>query len=158
VSTAIITANLPLTWTLLQRIFGLSSFYSSKYGKSSGQRTGDVTGGAGNRFRSAYGNLTSRTREEREARKPDPYHIDISPTSSQEQINGGIPLKIWQQHEVRVTTQDLGSGGGASSPTAHHGTETAIFTVNNSPPSSLNGDSSVKETEMGVVTKVSRGL
>ncbi|KAF2014103.1 hypothetical protein BU24DRAFT_370800 [Aaosphaeria arxii CBS 175.79] len=109
VSTAIISANLPLTWTLLQKIFGVSNFYS-RYGKSSQQRTGEPAGP--NRFRSAYGNLTSATREEHKQKKPDPHAIDISPSESQEEINHTaheIPLQIWQQRAVHITTEEVDS-------------------------------------------------
>ncbi|KPM34772.1 hypothetical protein AK830_g11802 [Neonectria ditissima] len=120
VSTAIITANLPFTWTLLQRMFRIGSFHA-KYGKSSGQRTGD----APTRLRSAYGNLGSRTREERRTRlgtvhDPD----DLSPSESQEQINAGysIPLKIYQKNEVHVTSEEVGSKDGRID--AKHGLST----------------------------------
>ncbi|CAG9974754.1 unnamed protein product [Clonostachys byssicola] len=159
VSTAIITANLPLTWTLLQRIFGLSAFYNSRYGKSSNPRTADAT--TGGRFRSAYGNLSSRVRDERTPKRPDPNEIEISPSSSQEQINGeyGLPLKIWQQREVRITTEEVTTQHGRA--LSHDSTpgvvEPVSYTVNNSPPGSIHGDKSV-DAEMGVVTKVSHGV
>ncbi|KAI9904720.1 hypothetical protein N3K66_001249 [Trichothecium roseum] len=86
-STAIIAANLPLTWTLLQRLFRMKSFrewtsYSSRDRPS--------------RFRStAYG----RGRSLRDGNT-------LERGSSQERINGSpeIPLKIYQKREVEITT------------------------------------------------------
>ncbi|PVI06082.1 hypothetical protein DM02DRAFT_724511 [Periconia macrospinosa] len=111
VSTAIITANLPLTWTLLQRIFGANSFLSRN--KSSGAQTG-VTGDAArrSRFRSTYGNLASATKT-KETKPKDPHPIDISPSESQEQITTpepGIRMEIWQHHEVYVTSEGPNEG------------------------------------------------
>ncbi|KAF1999815.1 hypothetical protein P154DRAFT_523118 [Amniculicola lignicola CBS 123094] len=113
VSTAIITTNLPLTWTLLQRIFGMGSFLS-RHGRSS-ERSG--TGPPSkNRLRSTYGNLSSAAREDSKPKKHDPYAINVSPSESQEKINGDsdIRLKIWQQHRVEVTTEELDSKDGDS--------------------------------------------
>ncbi|KAI9163919.1 hypothetical protein HJFPF1_05551 [Paramyrothecium foliicola] len=158
VSTAIITANLPLTWTLWQAIFGIGAFYSSKYGKSSNPRTGEATGGS--RFRSTYGNLTSR--DERTRRRADPYEIDVSPSESQEQINGqtGVPLKIWQHSEVLVTAEQVHAKDSASDgSTSPQQTPTRQNTVSrpgyHSPTGSIHGDASAKDAEMGIVTKVS---
>ncbi|KAK7419755.1 hypothetical protein QQX98_003127 [Neonectria punicea] len=152
VSTAIITANLPFTWTLLQRMFRIGSFHA-KYGKSSGQRTGD----APTRLRSAYGNLGSRTREERRTRlgtvhDPD----DLSPSESQEQINAGygIPLKIYQKNEVHITSEEVGSKDGRTSPQGQNGLNGAVYSVNDSPTGSLHGGKSNNDAELGVVTKV----
>lgn len=90
-STAIIVANLPLTWTILRRIFGLRSFN----GKSSNQHTTDPN----SRFRSLYSrNQVSVVRGD------DPA---LEPSTSEEQINKGygIPLKIYQRHEVEITSE-----------------------------------------------------
>lgn len=151
VSTAIITANLPLTWTFMQRVFRLGSFHA-KYGKSSGQRTGEAT----NRLRSAYGNLSSRTREEPAARTRTGLNdIDISPSESQEQINGGysIPLKIYQKNEVHITSEQIDVKDGRTSPN-HTGTNGVTFTRDDVSTSSENGDKSTGDPELGVVTKV----
>ncbi|KAH7024422.1 uncharacterized protein B0I36DRAFT_331372 [Microdochium trichocladiopsis] len=108
VSTAIIAANLPMTWTLLQRLFRIGSF-NGVYGKSSGPRTGGtgaggVGGGAGgttrggaggSRFRSAYGNLSSQGgrdhyEDERTLKKKSStlHELDdISPADSLERVN-----------------------------------------------------------------------
>jgi hypothetical protein len=160
VSTAIITANLPLTWTLLQCIFGIGAFYSSKYGKSSNMRTGENTGGNG--FRSAYGNLTSR--DQRSKRRPDPYEIDVSPSESQEQITNDVPLKIWQTQEmhVQVTSQAVdanGDGSGRASPMGSlDGRENGVRSGHRSPIGSISGDGSTRDVEMGIITKVSAGM
>ncbi|KFA52603.1 hypothetical protein S40293_07221 [Stachybotrys chartarum IBT 40293] len=160
VSTAIITANLPLTWTLLQSLFGLSSFYSSKFGKSSGQQTSQTQGG--NRFRSAYGNLASGTREARPKKETDPYHIDVSPSESQEQINTeeintGIPLKIWQHHEIHVTEEEVGENE-RDNPLKRLNGPAGPFHRGPSPTGSLAGDKSLGDVEMGSVTKVTGGI
>ncbi|KXJ89029.1 hypothetical protein Micbo1qcDRAFT_165800 [Microdochium bolleyi] len=111
VSTAIITANLPMTWTLLQRCFRIGSF-NGIYGKSSGPHTGGGTGAMGgtNRFRSAYGNLSSRHRDERVPNKKGTVHDlnDISPSESQEGITGtnNIPLHIYQKKDIVVVTEE----------------------------------------------------
>ena len=64
----------------------------------------------GSKFRSTYGNLTSRTRDTQDKKPKDPHPIDISPSESQERINEefGIPLKIWQHQEVQVTSEEVG--------------------------------------------------
>ncbi|KAJ4296797.1 hypothetical protein N0V90_006845 [Kalmusia sp. IMI 367209] len=153
VSTAIITANLPLTWTLLQRIFGMSNFYSRS--RSSNARTGEATGQA--RFRSTYGNLTSRTRDTKEKKPRDPHAIDISPSESQEQINGeyGFQLKIWQHQEVQVTSEEIVANDHSSiSDKSDKSAPGGVTFV--SPTGSDNGDHSTRNGEMGIVTKVTR--
>ncbi|KAL1607735.1 hypothetical protein SLS60_002671 [Paraconiothyrium brasiliense] len=152
VSTAIIAANLPLTWTLLQRIFGMSNFYSRN--KSSDPRSGRATGQS--KFRSTYGNLTSRTRDTNDRKPKDPHPIDISPSESQEQINGeyDIPLKIWQQQEVRITSEEVDPNDHSSlsdkSEKSIPGAATFV-----SPTGSDNGDSINRNAEMGITTNVS---
>ncbi|KAH7249559.1 hypothetical protein FSOLCH5_015105 [Fusarium solani] len=156
VSTAIITANLPLTWTLLQRVFRLGSF-AARYGKSSGQRTGEAT----SRFRSNYGNLTSVTREERRTRLGTSHEPGLSISESQEQINSGdsIPLKIYQKNEVTVTTNELETGRRVSSPTeTQAGLDRAAFGEEHGQASSTNGDKPASEIELGVVTKAYHGV
>lgn len=156
VSTAIITANLPLTWTLLQRVFRLGSF-AARYGKSSGQRTGEAT----SRFRSNYGNLTSVTREERRTRLGTSHEPGLSISESQEQINSGdsIPLKIYQKNEVIVTTDELETGRRVSSPTeTQAGLDRATFGEEHGQASSTNGDKPASEIELGVVTKAYHGV
>ncbi|QGI67476.1 hypothetical protein CEK27_011447 [Fusarium fujikuroi] len=118
VSTAVIAANLPLTWTLLQRVFRLGSFHA-KYGKSSNQRTGEGT----SRFRSAYGNLSSMDRRPKKTTFVEP---GMSFSESQEEINGkDIPLKIYQKNEVivNVTTEEASSDKRSPSPPGHTGLE-----------------------------------
>ncbi|RSL91341.1 hypothetical protein CEP51_000311 [Fusarium floridanum] len=156
VSTAIITANLPLTWTLLQRVFRLGS-WASRYGKSSGQRTGEAT----SRFRSTYGNLTSVTREERRTRVGTTHEPGLSISESQEQINSGdsIPLKIYQKNEVIVTTNEVETGRRVSSPTeTQAGLDRAAFGEEHGQASSTNGDKPASEIELGVVTKAYHGV
>ncbi|KAI0018169.1 hypothetical protein F4780DRAFT_536174 [Xylariomycetidae sp. FL0641] len=92
-STAIITSNLPFTWTLLQRIFKLRSFNA----KSSNERTSENP----SRFRSTgYGNHRTLVERGDEAA--------FSPSESQEEINktynNNIPLKIYKQQEIVITS------------------------------------------------------
>ncbi|CAJ2509533.1 Uu.00g145590.m01.CDS01 [Anthostomella pinea] len=105
-STALITANLPFTWTLLQRVFNLKSFN----GKSSNQRTGDPPSG----FRSGYGNHNTTV-----GRGED---MEFSRTDSQEHINRtferDVPLKIYKQQEVHVTRTDGDQESSRSSATS----------------------------------------
>lgn len=153
VSTAIIAANLPLTWTLLQRIFGMSNFYSRN--KSSDPRSGRLTGTS--KFRSTYGNLTSRTRDTSDKKPKDPHPIDISPSESQEQINGehGFPLKIWQQQEVRITSEevDLNDHSSLSDKSAKSVPGAANYI---SPSRSESGEHIVRNADMGITTEVTR--
>ncbi|KAK9413286.1 hypothetical protein SUNI508_02485 [Seiridium unicorne] len=147
-NTAIIVANLPFTWTLLQRIFNLRSFH----GKSTGN-----TPAATSRFRSTYGNLTSHNRAG-EKRKDD---LDISPSESQEQINGyGIALKIYQQNEVHITSEEVDARSGHQTPPEGiPASAGASFAVNGNPTRHENDDmSSTQEVDMGTVTTVGRGL
>lgn len=141
VATAIIAANLPMTWTLLQRLFRIGSF-NGVYGKSSGLRTGGATGagvggtnvtrnGAG-KFRSAYGNLSShggggrrgeedRFEDERtlknKASALDHELDDISPAESQERISPTTTkLEIYQQKDIHVVVSEaVVTGGGDNS-------------------------------------------
>ncbi|KAF2712974.1 hypothetical protein K504DRAFT_423216 [Pleomassaria siparia CBS 279.74] len=169
-SVGIITANLPLTWTLLQRIFGMGKFFST-HGKSSAQGT---TGKS--RLRSAYGNLNSHRHshfggEDGKPRKrPDPHAIDISPSESQEQINSGggggggdVPLKIWQHHQVQVTTEELDSRDDLESLDDDGARrkeileDVVLFPERNRQTGAENGRKLSGDLEMGVSTKVSHG-
>ncbi|KAM5509938.1 hypothetical protein FOXYSP1_12904 [Fusarium oxysporum f. sp. phaseoli] len=148
VSTAVIAANLPLTWTLLQRVFRLGSFHA-KYGKSSNQRTGEGT----SRFRSAYGNLSSMDRRPKKTTFVEP---GMSFSESQEEINGkDIPLKIYQKNEVTVniTTEEASPDKRSPSPPGQNGLERINFGEANVHGGSDNGDKSANEMELGVVTK-----
>jgi hypothetical protein len=153
VSTAVIAANLPLTWTLLQRVFRLGSFHA-KYGKSSNQRTGEGT----SRFRSAYGNLSSMDRRPKKTTFVEP---GMSFSESQEEINGkDIPLKIYQKNEVTVniTTEEASPDKRSPSPPGQAGLERINFGEVNAHGGSENGDKSANEMELGVVTKVYHGV
>jgi hypothetical protein len=153
VSTAVIAANLPLTWTLLQRVFRLGSF-SARYGKSSNQRTGEGT----SRFRSAYGNLSSMDRRPKRTTFVEP---GMSFSESQEEINGkDIPLKIYQKNEVtiNVTTEEATPDGyRAPSPPG----QTGLVRVDLGPDGNevaTNRERAANEMELGVVTKVYHGV
>ncbi|RGP69484.1 hypothetical protein FSPOR_4588 [Fusarium sporotrichioides] len=153
VSTAVIAANLPLTWTLLQRVFRLGSFSARYgYGKSSNQRTGEA---GTSRFRSAYGNLSSMDRRP----KRQPYvEPGMSLNDSQEEINGkGIPLKIYQKNEVTVdiTTEEVKVKDDQRTPSPPGRPEFLREAASNS---SLEGDKPNNEMELGIVTKVYHGV
>ncbi|CEI70296.1 hypothetical protein FVEN_g1185 [Fusarium venenatum] len=153
VSTAVIAANLPLTWTLLQRVFRLGSFSARYgYGKSSNQRTGE---GGTSRFRSTYGNLSSM---DRRPKRPPYVEPGMSLNDSQEEINAkDIPLKIYQKNEVTVniTTEEVKPKDDqrTSSPPGR-----PDFLREAVSHSSLEGDKSTNDMELGVVTKVYHGV
>ena len=140
-STAIITANLPSTWTLLQRVFKLGSFHA-KYGKSSGQRTGGATA----RFGSRYGNLSIVTRDERRTRRATTHETGLSISESQEQITSenNTPLKINQKNEIVITTEALDSE--------------ARLTSSPQPTSDGGNRSAANDIELGIITKVYHGV
>ncbi|KAL5381539.1 hypothetical protein PMIN06_000348 [Paraphaeosphaeria minitans] len=146
VSTAIIVANLPLTWTLLQRIFGINNFYSRN--KSSDPRSGRLTHQS--KFRSTYGNLTSRTKDTGDKKSKDPHPVNISPSESQEQINEehGYPLKIWHQQKVHITSEEVDLNDCSS---LSDKSEKSV-------PVPSSGDPQVRNGDMGIVTKVSHAL
>lgn len=152
VSTAVIAANLPLTWTLLQRVFRLGSF-SARYGKSSNQRTGE---GGTSRFRSTYGNLSSM---DRRPKRPTYVEPGMSLNDSQEEINGnGIPLKIYQKNEVtiNITTEEVKDKDDQRTSSPPGGRpEFLRETVSHS---SLEGDKTPNDMELGIVTKVYHGV
>jgi hypothetical protein len=110
-STALITANLPLTWALLQRIFKLRSW--SGYSK---ERSGRPT----NRASASAVYARSGTRYNHTA--------DEDRTVSQERINRGysVPLKIYQQHEVNVQITDMGSDFGENTSRTDGGLTTTV--------------------------------
>ncbi|RGP65876.1 hypothetical protein FLONG3_9008 [Fusarium longipes] len=152
VSTAVIAANLPLTWTLLQRVFRLGSFSARYgYGKSSNQRTGE----GASRFRSTYGNLSSM---DRRPKRPTYVEPGMSLNDSQEEINAkGIPLKIYQKNEVTVdiTTEEVKDKDDQRTTSPQGRPEFLREAVSHS---SLEGDKSTNEMELGVVTKVYHGV
>lgn len=147
-ATAIIVANLPLTWTLLQRLFNLGSFH----GKSSDRRT--TMGQGASRFRgSMYGNLHSHVRDEAPSlRSKNKHSSDFTSTNSQEYINGspGIPLQIYQKSEVHVTTEAATEG--SSSPHWNATVSGVTFAMSH-PRDSSDGRTSNGDTEHGVVTR-----
>ncbi|KAF5007036.1 hypothetical protein FDECE_6620 [Fusarium decemcellulare] len=94
-STALITANLPYIWTLLRRLFNLSSFNGSSYGKRS-------TTNPSTHFRSNFTNHRSVVRSQVRA-EGTLHRLD-----SEEQINAtyAMPLKIYAKHEVEISTEE----------------------------------------------------
>ncbi|KAI1247427.1 hypothetical protein MGN70_011317 [Eutypa lata] len=93
-STAIITTNLPLTYTLVRialNFFGLGSKLSTARKSHPGSH-----------FRPSYG-----TRISSNARSGEAANFDRS--DSQEEINReyGVPLRIYQKHEVRFSSHTI---------------------------------------------------
>jgi hypothetical protein len=96
-STALITANLPMTWTLFRRLFNVGSFagYSKdRYGTrstSNFRSLGDRSG-----LRSTIRRGTTR---------------EADPADSQEEISRqyGVPLRIYQKNEVEVRSMPVGT-------------------------------------------------
>ncbi|ROT40449.1 hypothetical protein SODALDRAFT_330164 [Sodiomyces alkalinus F11] len=90
-STALIVANLPLTWTVLRRIFNLKAFDGGKSSSCSHRRYGRTGPAPGGGRRNTNGG------------------VGQDASDSQERINGGvggyphtIPLRIYQRQEVEV--------------------------------------------------------
>ncbi|KAK6063209.1 ubid family decarboxylase [Seiridium cupressi] len=141
-STAIITANLPFTWTLLQRTFNLRSFN----GKSSGARTSEPA----SRFRSGYGRGTNHLTT---ISRGHPG-IELGSCNSQEQINDtfGTQLKIYQQTEVHVSRQDAHpSEKGPETPSTIGSNLKAHY-----PGGASDEETSSNGSSAGVVTEISK--
>lgn len=122
-STALIAANLPLTWTFLQRVFNLKSF-REKYHSNTRSRSGHAM----SRFRSTnYGSRNPRST----IRETVSSVLDRS--GSEERINEEfpIPLKIYQKREVEVSTLPAGPDyqrqtRRSSSESLHDGMRTVV--------------------------------
>ncbi|KAB2570062.1 Family decarboxylase [Lasiodiplodia theobromae] len=91
-STAILTANIPFTWTLLQRTLNIGSFAGSSRGRS----------------RTTYHqfNHSHSTKNATISRKV-PRQDDLERNDSQEQI---VPLEIWQNVQLSVHTSTIIDG------------------------------------------------
>ncbi len=102
-STALIVANLPLTWPLLRRVFDLRSFNAEssnlRYGQSSSRfHSGTAHGHAGNR-------------------RGDGAGLGHS-SGSQERINTegyAVPLQIYRHRDFQVHSQPVSDDDGAHS-------------------------------------------
>jgi hypothetical protein len=112
-STALITANIPFTWTLLRRAFNLHSFAGHSSHPNSHMPSNP-------RMRSGYGaNTYNSSRGLQSHPHPRSFSLgnscthepDIGPSESQERINKvderSVPLRIYQKHEVEVTTKSV---------------------------------------------------
>jgi hypothetical protein len=99
-STALIVANLPLTWTVFRRLFHLRSFDGSEYSKS---RTGHHPGSTVTAR--SHGQLHGRSKTRSYTRQGDASDNDLA--GSQEDITKGygISLKIYQRHDVHVSSE-----------------------------------------------------
>ncbi|KND91021.1 hypothetical protein TOPH_04420 [Tolypocladium ophioglossoides CBS 100239] len=100
-STALIVANLPLTWTLFRRVFNLRSFNGSDHSKT----------------RSGLPTSSFQSQAQRNGRSTGRSYIatedgpEMDPSDGQEQINKayGISLKIYQRHDIQVSSEPAGS-------------------------------------------------
>lgn len=151
-NTAIIVANLPFTWTLLQRMFKLRSFHA--------RSTADATPGVASRFRSTYGNLASMASRPRTQKGMN--DLDLSATESQEGINS-IPLKIYQQNEVHITTEEMYTKSGMSTPPegvppAAHVNHVNFNVGGNQERLSDDKSSMTGDGDIGNVTTIGRGI
>ncbi|OAA40690.1 UbiD family decarboxylase [Metarhizium rileyi] len=108
-STAIIVANLPLTWTAFRRVFHLRSFNSSE--NSSKSRSAKPGSTIRSRGPPAHGHTQQCSR----IRHDDADDIDL--TGSQENMTKecGISLKIYQRHDVLVRSEPAVSSYGRQS-------------------------------------------
>ncbi|KAG8413171.1 hypothetical protein J3459_015736 [Metarhizium acridum] len=104
-STAIIVANLPLTWTVFRRLFHLRSFDNSEY--SSKNRSGQPSS-ASRPHGQAHGRIPNRSY----IRHGDTNDIDLA--GSQEEITKGhgISLRIYQRHDVQISSEPVSSNHG----------------------------------------------
>jgi hypothetical protein len=102
-STALITANLPYIWTLLRRLFNLKSFAGYSHKRSTNPSTN---------FRSDF------SRNPRSAARAG--DTTIHRLDSEEQINSTyvMPLKIYQRHEVEVSSEEANPDDRRSPPGA----------------------------------------
>ncbi|KAH6892869.1 hypothetical protein B0T10DRAFT_481057 [Thelonectria olida] len=103
-STALITANLPYIWTLLRRLFNLRSFAGSSHKRSTQPST---------RCRSDFSHgVHSQVRANPQGTL---HRLD-----SEEQINNtySMPLKVYQRHEVEISSEEATPGYRRSPPGA----------------------------------------
>jgi hypothetical protein len=67
-------------------------------------------------------------------------------------------LSIYQQNEVRVTTEDMDAKSGRDTPPGDIGVAVGVsFAVNGSPPRHGDDVSPTGETDLGTTTTVGRG-
>ncbi|EXU98679.1 hypothetical protein X797_008153 [Metarhizium robertsii] len=103
-STAIIVANLPLTWTVFRRLFHLRSFDNSEYSSKTRSCQPSST------LRShgqAHGQAHGRTANRSYIRQGDANDGDLA--GSQEEITKGqgISLRIYQRHDVQISSEPV---------------------------------------------------
>ncbi|KAK2601785.1 hypothetical protein QQS21_004669 [Conoideocrella luteorostrata] len=97
-STAIIVANLPLTWTVFRRLFNLRSFNNSEY--SSKNRSGQPTSTT-----RSYGQSNVRTQNRSYIRHGDANDNDLGGSEEEIAKGYGISLKIYQRHDVQISSE-----------------------------------------------------
>lgn len=132
-STALIAANLPLTWTLLQRTFNLKGF-RDRY-------TSSRSGKYGSRFRSQTSTAFDERSRHRTRTVRETLASVIDRSDSEERMNPNpipIPMKIYQKHEISVTTspagpEDCGHVRSDSFDTLPDGTKTVVNVKGGSP-------------------------
>ncbi|KAG5996512.1 hypothetical protein E4U54_002549 [Claviceps lovelessii] len=101
-STAIIVANLPLTWTVFRRLFNLGSFNDSEH--SSKMRSAKL--GSGSLFHNTH--PCTQTRNCMKQGEADGDDLN----GSEEHIaqSYGISLKIYQRHDVQISSEQAPQG------------------------------------------------
>ncbi|KAK7749256.1 hypothetical protein SLS62_008335 [Diatrype stigma] len=141
-STAILTANLPLTYTLLRIVLnfvGLGSELSTARKSQPGSHY----------YRPSYG-----TRISSHARSGERAGFERS--DSQERINKayGLPLKIYQKHEVHFSSEPAEDRGAPRGDRTNVVPDSLRYPkkVARADSLELDGDTSSKESAVGVVT------
>lgn len=109
-STALIAANLPLTWPIFQRVFNLKSFLDNSPSNRSGSN-------------GRYTTFSSRLRSRGRSAEDEDHNLDrsrhrsirdtlssaIDRSESEERIyTTTVPLKIYQKREVEISTLPAG--------------------------------------------------
>lgn len=140
-----------MTWTLFRRVFNLKSF--AGYSKD---RYGTHTNSG---FRSqSYGQRSGVRSTVRSTVHPDADN-DFDPSDSQERINRayGVPLKIYQHHEVKVSSApaETESGRSSSSNSLPEGLTT---TVKGGPGERRRDEETASERSANGVVRVASGV
>jgi hypothetical protein len=83
--------------------------------------------------------------------------LDLSPTGSQDQINQplSVPLKIYKQNEVQVTTEETSTEGGHHAPAL---ASPSRLGSHENEDRTYDGQESSGTPDIGIITTVSRGL
>ncbi|KAH7125039.1 hypothetical protein B0J13DRAFT_566123 [Dactylonectria estremocensis] len=138
-STALITANLPYIWTLLRRLFNLKSFVGSSHKRSTNPST---------RFQSNF------SHGHRSAVRAPPQGT-LHWLDSEERINNtySMPLKIYQPHEVEISSEEVTPRERRSPPGCIPSVLTASLLVKdrNLPSGSRDEETGSERSAVGVI-------